>query len=173
MKIGLINPGNPARKILGGYNRAMEPFAPLGLAYLAAALGQAGHEVVVHDQFAEKIPTAVLVDRLHDERLDLIGASCLTPDAPDIAELRGALRARGVGAPFVLGNLHATLFHDKLLADGSCDYVVRGEGEQALVELHTWAGKQFDPELVAVFMECVDSFRQVERLYPDEEEHAA
>jgi HD-GYP domain-containing protein (c-di-GMP phosphodiesterase class II) len=32
------------------------------------------------------------------------------------------------------------------------------------------AGKQFDPELVDVFLECVDSFRQVEALYPDEEE---
>ncbi|HEY4743408.1 MAG TPA: HD domain-containing phosphohydrolase [Desulfuromonadaceae bacterium] len=35
------------------------------------------------------------------------------------------------------------------------------------------AGKQFDPELVEVFLECVDSFRQVERLYPDEEEQAS
>jgi HD-GYP domain-containing protein (c-di-GMP phosphodiesterase class II) len=29
------------------------------------------------------------------------------------------------------------------------------------------AGKQFDPELVAVFLECIDSFRQIEKLYPD------
>ena len=39
--------------------------------------------------------------------------------------------------------------------------------------IHEEAGKQFDPELVEVFMECVDSFRQVERLYPDEPEQAA
>ena len=32
------------------------------------------------------------------------------------------------------------------------------------------AGKQFDPELVDIFMECIDSFRQIERLYPDETE---
>jgi HD-GYP domain-containing protein (c-di-GMP phosphodiesterase class II) len=30
------------------------------------------------------------------------------------------------------------------------------------------AGKQFDPELVAIFLDCVDSFRQIEKLYPDE-----
>ena len=36
--------------------------------------------------------------------------------------------------------------------------------------IHEEAGKQFDPELVQVFMDCVDSFKQVERLYPDEEE---
>jgi HD-GYP domain-containing protein (c-di-GMP phosphodiesterase class II) len=32
------------------------------------------------------------------------------------------------------------------------------------------AGKQFDPELVEVFLECVDSFRHTEQLYPDAEE---
>lgn len=31
------------------------------------------------------------------------------------------------------------------------------------------AGKQFDPELVEVFMECLDTLRQVEKLYPDHE----
>jgi len=35
------------------------------------------------------------------------------------------------------------------------------------------AGKQFDPELVSAFMDCIDSFRQVERLYPDEQEQAS
>ena len=39
--------------------------------------------------------------------------------------------------------------------------------------IHEEAGKQFDPELVEVFLDCVDSFRQVERLYPDEEEHTS
>lgn len=31
------------------------------------------------------------------------------------------------------------------------------------------SGKQFDPQLVEVFMECIDSIRQAEKLYPDEE----
>jgi len=29
------------------------------------------------------------------------------------------------------------------------------------------AGKQFDPNLVEIFMECIDTFRQIEKLYPD------
>jgi len=29
------------------------------------------------------------------------------------------------------------------------------------------AGKQFDPNLVEIFMECMDTFRQIEKLYPD------
>lgn len=32
------------------------------------------------------------------------------------------------------------------------------------------AGKQFDPELVEVFLDCIDSFKQIEMLYPDTHE---
>ncbi|MBW4057092.1 MAG: GAF domain-containing protein [Proteobacteria bacterium] len=32
------------------------------------------------------------------------------------------------------------------------------------------AGKQFDPELVEIFMESIDTFRQIEKLYPDNAE---
>jgi HD-GYP domain-containing protein (c-di-GMP phosphodiesterase class II) len=35
------------------------------------------------------------------------------------------------------------------------------------------AGRQFDPELVEVFFECVGSFRQVENLYPEDDEKTA
>lgn len=30
------------------------------------------------------------------------------------------------------------------------------------------AGKQFDPEIVEIFLECIDSLKQIEKLYPDE-----
>ena len=42
-----------------------------------------------------------------------------------------------------------------------------------LTTIREEAGKQFDPELVEVFLECVESFRQVESLYPDETEQPA
>jgi HD-GYP domain-containing protein (c-di-GMP phosphodiesterase class II) len=32
------------------------------------------------------------------------------------------------------------------------------------------AGKQFDPELVEVFLDCIDSFRQIKKMYPDGQE---
>ena len=39
--------------------------------------------------------------------------------------------------------------------------------EQVLETIREEAGKQFDPELVEVFLECLDSFQQIEKLYPD------
>ncbi len=36
--------------------------------------------------------------------------------------------------------------------------------------IRTEAGKQFDPELVEIFLGCIDTFRQIEKLYPDQAE---
>ncbi|MBI5484068.1 MAG: HD domain-containing protein [Deltaproteobacteria bacterium] len=40
---------------------------------------------------------------------------------------------------------------------------------EVLQNIREESGKQFDPELVEVFLECVDTFRQIEKLYPDHE----
>ncbi len=39
-----------------------------------------------------------------------------------------------------------------------------------LDNIRSESGKQFDPELVEVFLECIDTFRQIEKLYPDHAE---
>jgi HD-GYP domain-containing protein (c-di-GMP phosphodiesterase class II) len=44
------------------------------------------------------------------------------------------------------------------------------DNNEVLDTIRDEAGKQFDPELVAVFFECVDSFQQIEKLYPDLEQ---
>jgi HD-GYP domain-containing protein (c-di-GMP phosphodiesterase class II) len=41
---------------------------------------------------------------------------------------------------------------------------------EVLDNIRDEAGRQFDPELVEIFLECVDSFKQIEKLYPDEHE---
>ena len=43
--------------------------------------------------------------------------------------------------------------------------------ETAVVEnIRGESGKQFDPELVEIFLDCIDTFRQIEKLYPDHAE---
>jgi HD-GYP domain-containing protein (c-di-GMP phosphodiesterase class II) len=43
------------------------------------------------------------------------------------------------------------------------------DSSEVLNTIREEAGKQFDPELVEVFLDCVDSFQQIEKLYPDAE----
>lgn len=41
--------------------------------------------------------------------------------------------------------------------------------DEVLDTIRSEAGKQFDPELVEIFMESIDTFRQIEKIYPDVE----
>jgi HD-GYP domain-containing protein (c-di-GMP phosphodiesterase class II) len=41
------------------------------------------------------------------------------------------------------------------------------DANEVLNTIRDEAGKQFDPELVTIFFECVESFQQIENLYPD------
>ena len=43
-------------------------------------------------------------------------------------------------------------------------------GNEVLAAIREEVGKQFDPELVEVFMDCLDSFNQIEKFYPDDHE---
>lgn len=38
---------------------------------------------------------------------------------------------------------------------------------EVLATIRDEAGKQFDPEMVEIFLECIDSIKQIEKLYPD------
>lgn len=44
------------------------------------------------------------------------------------------------------------------------------DNNEVLTTIREESGKQFDPELVEVFMECIDTFQQIERHYPDQAE---
>ncbi|MDP8221751.1 MAG: radical SAM protein [Candidatus Lernaella stagnicola] len=151
MRIVLINPGDPDRRILGAYDRASEAFAPHGLAYLAAVLRADGHDIAAIDQFAARHTTAQLVDSIVREKPDFIGFSCLSPDYPALKKTTAALRSAGVTAPIVAGNLHATLFHEQIIAEQVADYVVRGEAELPIVELaRSLAAGNTEPDIPGV-----------------------
>lgn len=135
MKISLLNPGSPVHKLLASYSRVEEPFAPLGLAYLVAVLREARHQVSVFDQFALKLSNGDLVEHVLRAEPDLVGISCLTPNVPDILTIIGELKEKRPQVKIVLGNLHAMLYQEELLADSRVDFIIRGEGEIALPEI--------------------------------------
>lgn len=134
MKIVLINPG-PIRPILGPFNKVTEPFAPLGLAYLASVLKDAGHDVKVIDQFAQNIPDELLLHQLQEINPDLAGISCLTPDTPKVEAISLLIRKELSKTRIVLGNLQASLFAQHFLENGFADFVVHGEAEVTLTKL--------------------------------------
>jgi anaerobic magnesium-protoporphyrin IX monomethyl ester cyclase len=97
----------------------------LGLPLLGAIMTQHGHQVRV---YAEGLSEVDWDDVLSS---DLVGISTTTSTA--VRAYRYAQRVRGAGIPVVMGGPHVTFLADEAM--DFCDYVVRNEGEETLVEL--------------------------------------
>jgi len=124
MRILLINP--PA---INFYHRAGLRMSPLGLAYVAAVLKQAGYEVKVIDLNVEKINYRTYPFG----RFDLVGISVDTTRYP--VSLKIAEKVKKSGVDVVMGGPHDTFFDDEVLSTRKVDYVVRGEGEYIMLDL--------------------------------------
>jgi anaerobic magnesium-protoporphyrin IX monomethyl ester cyclase len=103
---------------------------------LAAALESAGHKVQVHDLGLDPhLPLTEGIDRICTFDPQLIGITAMTSVYQSAIETAVQLKAR-LGRPIVLGGPHATMFPEEVLAEAPIlDYVVRGEGEETLLEL--------------------------------------
>lgn len=121
MRVLVVNPGSDSAFTKVGF-----VMPPLGPAYVAASLRQAGHDVRMHDFSVD--PAAP-----DYSAFDIVGVSGDTyrhNRAMDIAA-----DAKRAGAVTVMGGPHVTFMDAETLSDPNVDYVVRGEGEQTAVAL--------------------------------------
>lgn len=123
---------------------------PLGLAYLAATLGEQGHVVTIVDGVGEAIgrftpflqgtflhglPIDELVERVPADS-QVLGVGVMFSDYWPLAKrVVAALRRRFPNVPIVLGGEHVTACPRFCLEDSVADYAVLGEGEETLAEL--------------------------------------
>jgi radical SAM superfamily enzyme YgiQ (UPF0313 family) len=119
-KIVLVEPKSTHLHV---YSRVAIP--RLGAVLLATILRDLGYEVRV---FIEDIAP---IDMQAVLSADLVGISAITSTAPPSYRL--AERVRAAGIPVVLGGTHTSFMAEEGLLHA--DYVVRGEGEGAFVEL--------------------------------------
>jgi tryptophan 2-C-methyltransferase len=126
-------------------NRMLPPIAPVGLDYVAGAAHRAGIETRVLDLCLADQPHAALTECLAQTRPELIGLTvrntddCFWPSAawfvPELHETIVAVR-RLSDAPIVLGGVGFSIFAREIMERVGADYGIRGDGEQALVELY-------------------------------------
>ena len=125
---------------------------PVGPAYLAASLRQAGHVARIVDGLGENpfqvtplfdnkvmaigLRSEEIVERIEDDT-DLIGVSCMfSQDWPEIRRLIQMVRGRFPKVPIVSGGEHITATAAFTLdSTPEVDVCVIGEGEETLVEL--------------------------------------
>ena len=111
-------------------------FPPLGLAYLAAVLEQNDFEVKVMDCPVCEIDHEKLKADLASFEPTLIGVGSMTPTIESALKSARVAKEACPDAKVVIGGPHATFMDRETLAEEpATDVVVRGEGEETLLEI--------------------------------------
>ena len=124
LKIALVNP--PL------YTRYPQP--PLGLALIGAELEKAGYTVTLLDANAaqltpEEIPSLVA-------GVDVIGLTAMTPTISTALKIALLIKKARADIKIIMGGAHATMLPAETMASGpEIDVIVRGEGDETIVEL--------------------------------------
>ncbi|MCK7580890.1 MAG: cobalamin-dependent protein [Chromatiales bacterium] len=118
----------------------------MGIITLGTILRDRGHEVRCFDSSFDPGPERVITE-LDRGRFDLVGVSCLTDAFPTASRFIEA--AKATGAATVMGGPHPTVAaEDTLRAIPGLDYIVRGEGEEALPALVDCIGAGREPDSI-------------------------
>jgi radical SAM superfamily enzyme YgiQ (UPF0313 family) len=111
-------------------------FPPLGLAYMAAVLEQNDFEVKIFDCPVCEIDHEKLKAELDSFQPTIVGIGSMTPTIE--SALKSARVAKEVcpDAKVLMGGPHATFADKQILTDEKAvDIIVRGEGEETILEL--------------------------------------
>ena len=106
---------------------------PTGILYVATVLKERGYEVKFVDCLVEKDYRTKIMAEL-DGTL-CVGAYCMSTHIKYLLPLLQAIKDVNPAIKVVLGGPHPTLFPEQTAGDGLVDFVVRGEGEETMLEL--------------------------------------
>ena len=144
-----LSPGESVRpmKILFIWTDIETNFPPtdihIGIAYLSAALKEAGHETellkVTRPQ--DKNEFFALIDRIAP---DVLGFSAMTNQYDYCARLAAWVKEK-YRLPVIFGGHHPTLAPDEVISNPAVDIICLGESEETLVKLvgHMQAGEDY------------------------------
>ncbi|MCL2359066.1 cobalamin-dependent protein [Candidatus Bathycorpusculum sp.] len=130
MKITLVNPPYPPSV------HSHPPFIPLGLGYLAAVAERAGHQVKIIDCQAEKLTYDTFQERITQTPSDFIGVTATTLLYKSAMQILTLAKQAQPSAITAAGGSHGTFWDENTLKEyPAVDLIVRGEGEETLVDL--------------------------------------
>jgi anaerobic magnesium-protoporphyrin IX monomethyl ester cyclase len=134
-RVTLVNPPYPK-----GAPQSL--FLPLGLGYLAAVLEENQYEVTVLDLQISRPTQPQLEAELSRSNADIVGITTSTLTYNPAADVAQTARNVLPNALVVLGGPHVTALPEQTLQTlPAADIVVRGEGEQTMLELADLASK--------------------------------
>ena len=111
-------------------------YLPIGLAYLAAMLEENGCEVKVIDCQGMDIDHSKLKSEIVNFAPDIVGITSIAPMIKSALLSAAIAKEAFPNVQVVLGGPHATFMDMQIMAENAdVDVIVRGEGEQTLLEL--------------------------------------
>ncbi len=117
-------------------------FIPLGIGYLAAVLEQNQYQVDIIDCQVQKPTQKELENELNRLQPDAVGVTSTTLTYKSATEIAKTAKQACPDSLIILGGPHVTVLDEQTLREQpEVDIVVRGEGEQTLLELVDLASK--------------------------------
>jgi radical SAM superfamily enzyme YgiQ (UPF0313 family) len=164
------------------------PVLPLGMAFVANAAEDAGHDVSQINLMAEPEALKTLAERIQQVQPDIIGISVRNIDDQNSLQPRFLLEPvlsiiavcrRNSEAKIVLGGAGYSIFPKEALTYLAADMGIQGEGEQSFAMLLDRINKNEDlsniPGLYLAdrsIMNLPDTFRNIDQnLYPQPDKH--
>ena len=124
LKVVLVNPPQLTRY----------PQPPMGLSLIAAVLEKEGYQVSVLDANASRLKLEDIVP--YAAGADIVGLTAMTPTINAAISIAQQLKLANPDLVIILGGAHGTLLPEETLAGApQVDVVVRGEGEETIIDL--------------------------------------
>jgi len=108
---------------------------PLGLAYVAAALEKAGFQVDIFDNYLLERPIEEVKSEVKKRSPEIVGITCSSLTYERCIKTAKAVKEAYPSCKVVVGGPHPSYMPQTMLQHEEIDYVVIGEGEQAMVKL--------------------------------------
>ena len=129
MRVTLVNPPYPS-------GAPQSIFIPMGISYLAAVLEKNQHEVDVIDGQVLKPTRMELEGELVKLQPDVIGVTSSTLTYKPALEIVKTAKEANPDCLTIMGGPHVTIMDEQTLSENpEVDIIVRGEGEQTMLEL--------------------------------------
>lgn len=110
---------------------------PLGLAYIASALREAGHDVSIYNQDIYHYPDNHLTQYLNENRFDVVGIGVIAGyyQYKKLLKLSDAINASNQRPIYIIGGHGPSPEPKHFLIKTKSDFICIGEGETTIVEL--------------------------------------
>lgn len=108
----------------------------VGFVYIAGSLRKAGYDPIIYDSMSYWHGYEQVRQKIEEEKPDVVGTTAFTAEIPDALKVLKLAKEVNNEIITVLGGVHPTFCYEEILADNKdVDFVVRGEGEETVVEL--------------------------------------